>query len=349
MTIGTPDSRRICRHTSIPSLPGSMRSSSTRSGFDSRKASSASSPWAQKTGSKPSERSTMPIISARATSSSTTRIRPFMGLSWHPAADGTQIPPAARGTMAVMTTPEGDQSPWAQPSRPNGSGPAYGTGAGWGAAPGEPGYAPPAGQGQAAHGTPPAPVAPSSAGQPVPPSYPAPPPAAPPVGYAALRTALRPGIVPLRPLTVGEVLDGAFRSVRANPGVMFGMTALVVTIAVVAQALLQWYVQGILAGTMSRAFAGVDEELFLAETMAVSLAQLLTTTPTLGIAISVLTGLLIVSVSRSVIGQRASAAHVWEKVRPRVGALVAFSILLNLVFVLAAGLIVALVLIFAGM
>ena len=262
-----------------------------------------------------------------------------------------------RGTMSAMTsTPEGDQSPWTQPSRPNSSGSEYGTGAGWGGPPDQPGYGQPA-SGQPGYGQPdhvaPSPSTTGAPAQHVPPGYPSqpgyPPQPTAPAGYAALQTALRPGIVPLRPLTVGEVLDGAFRSVRANPGVMFGMTALVVTIAVVAQALLQWYVQGILAGTMSRAFAGVDEELFLAETMAVSLAQLLTTTPTLGIAISVLTGLLIVSVSRSVIGQRASAAHVWEKVRPRVGALVAFSILLNLVFVLAAGLIVALVLIFAGM
>lgn len=253
--------------------------------------------------------------------------------------------------MAVMTTPEGDQSPWAQPSRPNGSGPAYGTGAGWGAAPAEPGYAPPAGQGGAAHGTPPppAPVAPSSAGQPVPPSYPAPPPAAPPVGYAARRTALRPGIVPLRPLTVGEVLDGAFRSVRANPGVMFGMTALVVTIAVILQTLLQWYVQGLVAASLSRSLGGGMGGDLLAESLAVSLAQLVTTTPTIGIAITVLTGLLIVSVSRSVIGQRASTREIWDKVRPRVGALIVFSILLNLTLIAAAGLVAGLVLVFDSM
>src|SRR6202050_1719332 len=79
MTIGTPDSARICRHTSFPSEPGSIRSSSTKSGRESRKASTALSPSATKVGSNPSPRSTIPSISARAASSSTTSTRPLMG------------------------------------------------------------------------------------------------------------------------------------------------------------------------------------------------------------------------------------------------------------------------------
>ena len=75
MTIGTPDSARIWRQTSMPSMPGSIRSSSTRSGWSSRKAASAWSPSATMATSKPSLRSTMPSISASAGSSSTTSTR----------------------------------------------------------------------------------------------------------------------------------------------------------------------------------------------------------------------------------------------------------------------------------
>ena len=232
----------------------------------------------------------------------------------------------------MTSTPEGNPSPWTQPSQPQESGPGYGTGAGWGPAPPAPGYAP-AGQPT----PPPHPVAPGGHGGP------------PPVGYAAVRTALRPGIVPLRPLSVGEVLDGAFRSVRANPGVMFGLTAVVVTVSVVVQAALQWYVQGLLAGSFVEAFAGLGEvDTYLAESLAASLAQILTTTPTLGVAVSVLTGLLIASVSRSVIGQRVTASEVWAKVRPHALALVGFAVLLNLVFILVTLLVAGLVLLFAA-
>lgn len=158
-----------------------------------------------------------------------------------------------------------------------------------------------------------------------------------------MQSALRPGIVPLRPLTVGEILDGSFRSVRANPGVMFGMTAAVVTLAVALQAALQWYVQGLLAASFTRAFGRAEEGVLLAETFAVSLAQILTQTPTIGIAVTILTGLLIVSVSRSVIGQKVTASEVWARVKHRAFALVGFSILLNLVFILATVLLFALV------
>src|SRR6056297_2833631 len=76
MTIGVPDSSRIARHTSMPSMPGSIRSSSTTSGLALRKASSAVPPSPQNTGSKPSPRSTIPSISDKAASSSTTSTRP---------------------------------------------------------------------------------------------------------------------------------------------------------------------------------------------------------------------------------------------------------------------------------
>lgn len=255
--------------------------------------------------------------------------------------------------MATMTsTPEGDQSPWARPSETPGAGQEYGTGSGWGTPP-TPGYGPPSSSpnpGPPPPGTPPQgpPTTPgwgpSPGGHhpgPVPPAHH--PGGPPPVGYAAVQSALRPGIVPLRPLTVGEILDGSFRSVRANPGVMFGMTAAVVTLAVALQAALQWYVQGLLAASFTNTFGGVAEDTFLAETFAVSLAQILTQTPTIGIAVTILTGLLIVSVSRSVIGHKATAGEVWAKVKSRALALVAFSVLLNLVLILATALLGALV------
>src|SRR5438270_1846715 len=77
MTIGVPLSARICRHTSMPSVPGSIRSSNTRSGLVARNADSARSPSATNDGSKPSVRRTMPSISASAGSSSTTSTRPL--------------------------------------------------------------------------------------------------------------------------------------------------------------------------------------------------------------------------------------------------------------------------------
>src|SRR6266536_2342979 len=76
ITIGTPDSMRSSRQISSPSLPGSIRSSSTRSGFAWWNAAIAWSPERTNTGSKPSCLRTMPSISPRDGSSSTTRTLP---------------------------------------------------------------------------------------------------------------------------------------------------------------------------------------------------------------------------------------------------------------------------------
>src|SRR3954465_13941551 len=74
----------------MPSVPGSIRSSRTRSGFVARNADRARSPSATKDGSKPSVRRTMPSISANAGSSSTTSTRPLDTPPWsHPGRGAT--------------------------------------------------------------------------------------------------------------------------------------------------------------------------------------------------------------------------------------------------------------------
>ena len=142
--------------------------------------------------------------------------------------------------------------------------------------------------------------------------------------------AAQPGIVPLRPLGLGEILDGAFRAIRANPRVMFGLTAVVVTITVALQTVVQWYVVGLLSGSIADATSTLDPtgELALSESFAPSIGPLLTL-PALALATTVLTGLLIVSVSRSVLGQQVTIGEVWKGYRGRVGLVVVFTILLS--------------------
>jgi hypothetical protein len=148
--------------------------------------------------------------------------------------------------------------------------------------------------------------------------------------------ALQPGIVPLRPLGLGEVLDGAFRAVRANPRVMFGLSAVVVTVVVALMSAVGWYLTGILAGSLGDVTSTVDPDgaLGLGDQLGSVLAAFLTT-PFLALATTILTGLLIVSVSRSVIGQTVTMAEVVRLARRRVWSVVGFSLLAGLVWVLA--------------
>src|SRR4249920_1813951 len=84
-------------------------------------------------------------------------------------------------------------------------------GAGYGAPPGT-GYGQP-GYGQAGPGRPGA-------------DY-----AAPPGGWAPPPQAPKPGVIPLRPIAVGEILDGALTSIRRNPKATLGIAAVVLTIS----------------------------------------------------------------------------------------------------------------------
>ena len=139
--------------------------------------------------------------------------------------------------------------------------------------------------------------------------------------------ANKPGIVPLRPLTLGEIFDGAFGAIRANPKVMLGMSATVIAIATVVGLALGVLVSGIFApqialleNELGPDAVGITEALpLLGASLVSSLA--------LSLAMPVVNGILITSVGQSVIGRKATAGEVWAQARSKVWQLLAFSIL----------------------
>jgi hypothetical protein len=119
--------------------------------------------------------------------------------------------------------------------------------AGWGGQPDQP---PPYGQppqyGQPLYGQPPPYGQPPQYGQPPygqppphgqPPQYGPPPYGQPGYGQPA---APAPGGVPLRPLTVGDILNGAFTLIRRNPVATLGLAAIIQTIYGIVSALITW-------------------------------------------------------------------------------------------------------------
>lgn len=149
----------------------------------------------------------------------------------------------------------------------------------------------------------------------------------------------QPGIVPLRPLRVGEILEGAFRAVRHNPGTMFFYAGIVSVITGALSVFSLWSTnQAVLSSTDLAQGAAGD---------AAVMAQL-----ALGIVTAVTsliaTGALVVSVSQSVIGQKVSLGQVWRAVRGRVWSLIGLSLLIVLIaigFVIVTSIIFALLLV----
>ncbi|KAE8762191.1 glycerophosphoryl diester phosphodiesterase membrane domain-containing protein [Georgenia thermotolerans] len=149
-------------------------------------------------------------------------------------------------------------------------------------------------------------------------------PQAPPAGFGG---AAQPGIVPLRPLNVGEILDGAFRSIRANPKVMFGLSLVVMAVLSVIQAIFVGVFVNQAMPFMSStatpeelAALGVGSSIgYLAASIAISLASV------------VLTGLLIISVSQSVLGRVISIHDLWAQAKGQVWRLIGLTVLLGLI------------------
>ncbi len=140
--------------------------------------------------------------------------------------------------------------------------------------------------------------------------------------------------MPLRPLTLGEVYDGAFGAIRHNPAVMLGAATLVLLVATVLGVL----VGQLWAPAISGALGDVVTEGFDDPAMSqlnTTYAQLVAATA--GTAITslfvtpVIEGVLTVSVSQSVIGRKLSVGETWARLRPRVWVLIGWALLRGLV------------------
>jgi hypothetical protein len=138
--------------------------------------------------------------------------------------------------------------------------------------------------------------------------------------------APRPGIVPLRPLGLGEVLDGAMGYIRAHPRVVLGTSAVVAVITQLVQLVL-----GLLLGSSTPPPGAASDLAGLTAVLGGSaITQLVTGIVTL-VAVGVLTGILMVTISRAVLGAPVDAGEVWRAARPRVAGVIGLSLLVALI------------------
>jgi hypothetical protein len=141
----------------------------------------------------------------------------------------------------------------------------------------------------------------------------------------------KPGVIPLRRLGVGEILDGAISYIRANPAVTLGLSAVVVTIIQLIQVPATSMT---LQGLQTPGGFGQDptfEQLLRTSGSGITTALL---GGVLGfVAGTVLTGLLIVVLSRAVLGQRPSFGEVWAATRSRILGLLGLSLLSGLALI----------------
>lgn len=149
--------------------------------------------------------------------------------------------------------------------------------------------------------------------------------------------APKPGVIPLRPLGVGEILDGAFTSIRRNPRATLGIAALLLTgsavITTTLSLILVHYV-----GTVNLPTPGQQLTTQQASQLLTRMGEVLAPTAAVSIVLAfivdtVLTGLLTVVIGRSVLGHKITAGGAWQIARPRMAALIGATLLIPLILI----------------
>ena len=155
--------------------------------------------------------------------------------------------------------------------------------------------------------------------------------------------APKPGIVPLRPLGVGELLDGALSLIRSNPRTVLGLAAVISAVSALLQTVGLWFSLQFLE--VAEPVAGsteVDVTAELTSLVSGGIAQLV---PALvaGFLQVLASGLFIVLVGAAVLGRRLDAGQTWASLRPRMLPLVGVTLLIGLGSILAVALMVGVI------
>lgn len=142
--------------------------------------------------------------------------------------------------------------------------------------------------------------------------------------------AVKPGVIPLRPLGVGEILDGAFSTIRSRPAMMLGFAAVIV---IITQLIVVALTYPLLDDVNQVAN---DPNLTDSELIDAGLAGLAVSGITLAVTIVyrvLLSGFVTVVVGTAVLGQSIGFAAVWERVRPRLLSLLGMTLIYPAVLV----------------
>lgn len=148
-------------------------------------------------------------------------------------------------------------------------------------------------------------------------------------GWGAVPVAPKPGVIPLRPLGLGEILDGAISYIRRDPRTVLGISVVISLVIAVLQ----------FAGTFlwgSSALDGVLSDPTISDQQAAEQVVGLygaTILPAIVSAVLqvVATGMLTVVMGQSVLGRRVTTAQAWQRTKPRIWALFGVTILIGLI------------------
>ncbi|GHF77210.1 hypothetical protein FHX82_005945 [Amycolatopsis bartoniae] len=148
----------------------------------------------------------------------------------------------------------------------------------------------------------------------------------------------KPGVIPLRPLSVGEILDGAVTTMRRHPALVFGVSAVVAVVAGVLDFAVSYWAVGDISTVQQLGPAATQEEAMrwfghLLGRLAASLG--------LSLLISLLirtflAGFITVVVGRAVLGRPVTFREALTELRPRLLPLLGLTVLVTIIVMIAS-------------
>lgn len=137
----------------------------------------------------------------------------------------------------------------------------------------------------------------------------------------------KPGIIPLRPLSIGDIYQGAFAAIKTNARTMFGFTAALLGVVLVISITTNYAIINLVLPNYlspSSPYAAVFTSLSGSfSQLGGTLLQVLATV--------LLSGLIVVAVSRSVLGRVASSKEVWERTKSKFLPLIGLNIITSII------------------
>ncbi|MEU6722109.1 glycerophosphoryl diester phosphodiesterase membrane domain-containing protein [Nonomuraea wenchangensis] len=159
--------------------------------------------------------------------------------------------------------------------------------------------------------------------QPYAPQPPYPPGPQPGYGYMPPPPVLRPGIIPLRPLGLGDMLDGTIKLIRSNPKAVLGLSAVAALLASVPMAIGQAFVLDSMGSVLTDPSAMDNAEQLDSSVsgLAAQYGGSLVSYAIQFVVVTLLTGVITRILGRAVFGGNLTAGEAWHLVKGRVPAL----------------------------
>jgi hypothetical protein len=143
----------------------------------------------------------------------------------------------------------------------------------------------------------------------------------------------KPGIIPLRPLSIGDILSGSFTLLRGHWRTVLPITAAIALVTQIASALITNAAPK--TQNLSSPFAHSQDP---SADLRKNLSTLADTIPALGavelisvVAGALSAGMIILIVSKAVLGRSSSLSEAWASARPRLLQLIGLTVLMTLI------------------